>query len=70
MTTLANRHRLRGMRTRRDWSRAILRGLAALALLAATVAGMAWAENTLAALDDAQTNAIKASHKVSHLEKT
>ena len=70
MSTLATRHRLRGLRTQRDWRRVILRAIAAATLLAATVAGLAWTESTLAALDNAQTSAITASHKVTRLEQT
>lgn len=76
MTTLFKRQRYalrvtdRGLRTRHDWRRHLIRLTAAASALAALALAMSWAEDTLAALDDAQTKAITASYKVSHLERT
>lgn len=70
MTTLHIRHRLRGMRTRRQWHKAISFMVATLAALAVTVAGLFWIDGQLARADEAETKAIRATHKVSHLERT
>lgn len=76
MATLFKRQRYalrvtdRGLRTRHDYVRYLRRLVAAISIIAGLVAAMTWAENTLAALDDAQTKAITQSYKVSHLEQT
>lgn len=70
MTTLHIRHHLRGMRTRRQWHRALSFLAATTAALAVTVAGLIWIDNQLVRADEAETEATKAARKVSHLEQT
>lgn len=70
MTTLHIRHRIRGMRTKRQWHRALSFVAATAAALVVTTAALFWIDNQLARADEAESQAARQARKVSHLERT
>ena len=70
MTTLHIRHRIRGMRTRRQWHQAMSFAAAFIAALLFAILALWWIDSQLAKADAEEQKAIQASFKVSHLEQT